>query len=141
MKTNFALELKDDGDVDPSEVVTKALSDLNKTVDDRIKAIETKSADRLDKLEARINRPTAPKADNDNTEGEVEKKAFNTFIRGGVGALDDVERKTLNLTTQSAGGYVVVPGYSMKIVRHFRSAARKSICRRWKRASIPATAG
>lgn len=116
MNQNAALELKDDGDLEtPEALVTKALTDLNKTVDDRIKAIETKSADRLDKIEAKINRPAILKADNDNGD-KIETKALNGFLRGGVASLDDLERKTLNAGTPASGGYVTAPEYSTKII-------------------------
>ena len=67
--SRIEIELKDDGD--PAEIVTKALADLQRSVDDRLKVIETKSVDaakltdRLDKLEAKLNRPA-----NDNRRGE-----------------------------------------------------------------------
>lgn len=120
MKSNLAIELKDDGDVDPSEVVTKALSDLNKTVEDRLKAVETKSQERLDKIEAKLNRPAIIKADNDNTNATVETKALNKALREGVSTLDDVERKTLNLGGPSAGGYLVSPEYSKAVIEKLR---------------------
>ena len=57
------LELKDADLTDPVEIVTKSVAELTKLVNDRIGAVETKSVDaakvieRLDKLEAKINRP------------------------------------------------------------------------------------
>ena len=85
----IALELKDDGD--PAEIVTKALADLNKVVDDRLKVVETKSVDaakltdRLDKLEAKFNRPGKDEPANDNQ--KIEIKAFTNFIRSGCEAM------------------------------------------------------
>ncbi len=73
-----ALELKDDGD--PIDLVTKALADVTKVVDDRLKVVETKSldatklTDRLDKLEAKLNRPA-----NDNVEIEDQKIEIKAF--------------------------------------------------------------
>jgi hypothetical protein len=68
MNTNTALELKDDNGDDSAAVVTKALSDFQMTVEDRLKAIETKANDnkandRLDKIEAKMNRPAIIKSD------------------------------------------------------------------------------
>ena len=113
------LELKGDIDGDPSELVTKALADLQSSIEGRLKALETKSdttklVERLDKIEAKSNRPAA--GDNDNAADGIETKALNGFLRNGVAALDDVERKTLNLGTTTAGGYVVAPEYSTKII-------------------------
>ena len=89
---------------------------------DRSKSLETKSGandntklvERLDRIEAKVNRP-GTKASNDN-EPQVETKALNKFLHAGVQSLDDLERKTLNLGTTTAGGYVVAPEYSTKIV-------------------------
>lgn len=107
----------DDGD-DSNEIVTKALGDLQKTVDDRIKAIETKAdttklVDRLDKLEAKSNRPAGGA---DEKPDDVEKKALVTFLRSGAYALDDVEKKTLNLTSNPQGGYVVAQEFSTRVL-------------------------
>ncbi len=62
MNTALPLELKDDN-ADPAAIVTKALEGFQSTFDDRLKAIETKTAndnklgDRLDRIEAKLNRP------------------------------------------------------------------------------------
>lgn len=102
------IELKDAPDADPADLVTKALADLSKSFDDRVAAIETKSADRLDRLEARLNRPgaTAPKAVEENT-AEIETKAFASFIRTGHIDRNDIETKALTLG--SASGAVLAP--------------------------------
>jgi len=118
-----ALELKDtdvDSD-DPANMVTKALEGFQAAFDGRLKAIETKAvndnklADRLDRIEAKLNRPGV-KADNDNNDAKLETKALIGFLRNGVQSLDDIERKTLNLGTTTAGGYVVAPDYSTSII-------------------------
>lgn len=122
MKLNpLAIELKDDGGDDAASVVTKALSDFQVTVEDRLKAVETKAndnakvADRLDKIEAKMNRPAIIKGE-DRQNDEIEKKALNGFLRSGVAALDDVEKKTLSAGTPEAGGYVTAPEYSTSII-------------------------
>ena len=118
--TKHVLEFKDAEDEnDPSAIVTKALAEFQGAIDSRLKAIETKSADnrladRLDKIEAKVNRPNNKPA-NDN-EPKLETKALNGFLRGGVQSLDELERKTLNLGTTTAGGYVVAPEYSATII-------------------------
>lgn len=118
---SHALELKDAGvNDDPANIVTKALEGFQTAFDDRLKAIETKTAndnklvDRLDRIEAKLNRP-GKTANNDN-EPKLETKALNGFLRNGVQSLDDLERKTLNLGTTTAGGYVVAPEYSTSII-------------------------
>jgi HK97 family phage major capsid protein len=114
-----ALELKDTGEDDTAGIVTKALAGFQASVDERLKAIETKAAndnkltERLDRIEAKLNRPGAPANDN---EPKTETKALNSFLRGGVAALDDIEKKTLNAGTPASGGYVVAPEYSSTII-------------------------
>lgn len=123
MNHALALEFKDaPDDSDPAAIVTKALSDFQTAIDDRLKPIETKSADdakfkdRLDKIEAKMNRPGGDlKGANDN-DAKLETKALNGFLRNGITSLDDLERKTLNLGAATAGGYVVAPEYSSQII-------------------------
>ena len=71
--------------------------------------IDTKALDkvvgRLDQLEARLNRPavdTDPPVD-----ATVETKAFETFARRGVEKMQADDVKALNVSTDSAGGYLV----------------------------------
>lgn len=87
-----------------------------------MKDIETKSAndnklaERLDKIEAKMNRPgVGQRHDNDN-DAKLETKAFNSFLRGGVASLDDIEKKTINAGSPASGGYVVAPEYSTRII-------------------------
>ncbi|SFB82401.1 phage major capsid protein [Tropicimonas isoalkanivorans] len=105
---------------DPVDVVTKAVKDLTETVDERLATVEkkadtTKLVERLDKLEAKTNRAAG---DGSHDKGDdIEKKALSVFLRSGVQALDDVEKKTLNLGTNTAGGYVVAPEFSTRILQ------------------------
>lgn len=121
-----ALELKDAGETDPVELVTKSLNEFQTAFDARLKEIETKSAndnklaDRLDKLEAKANRPGAGQRHDNDNDAKLETKALNKFLKGGVSSLDDLERKTLNLGTTTAGGYVVSPEYSKTVIEKLR---------------------
>ncbi|MEQ1950553.1 phage major capsid protein [Mesorhizobium sp. CN2-181] len=114
---NAALEYKGDED-DASNIVTKALADLQKTVDDRLKVIETKTAandnvklvDRLDKLETKLNRPAGTKTDNDE-QIEIERKALISLMRTGL----DAEIKAASSDSDPAGGYFVLPTIDLTI--------------------------
>jgi HK97 family phage major capsid protein len=109
------LEFKDD-EIDPAELVTKSISDLTATVETRFKEIETKTSDRLDKLEAKANRPVGGVANVDEAKA-LETKALNAFFRGGVAALDDIERKTIMIGGSPAtGANIVAPEYSSEII-------------------------
>jgi len=111
-----ALALKGEQD-DSAAIVTKALDELQKSVDERIKAVETKTAandnaklvERLEKLETKSNRPGG-KADKDEA-AEVEKKALAALLRTGL----DTEIKAASSDSDAAGGYFVLPTVDMSI--------------------------
>lgn len=118
------IELKD---ADPVDAVTAALDELTKSVDDRLKAIETKSANVADagelsevkaalaKIEAKLSRPgiiTDRKAD----AGEIERKAFASYLRQGSATPAD-ELKALTVSTDTAGGYFAPQEVSAEFIR------------------------
>jgi HK97 family phage major capsid protein len=121
------IEFKSDGDADPVEIVTKAIGDLSKSVDERFKALETKSDDkdgkdkkddtvevktlveRLDKLEAKTNRPAGVKAGDE--QAAVETKALASYIRTG----SDVEVKAAASDNSVDGGWMVLPTIDLSI--------------------------
>ena len=119
-----AIELKDEGGDDPNAIVTKALADLTKTVDDRLKAVETKTgdagklADRLDKLEAKANRP----AGTETKDVSAESKAFGDYLRLGDRA---PEIKTLTVSSDPQGGYLAPTEMASTPV----SAMARTVCR------------
>jgi HK97 family phage major capsid protein len=123
-QNNLALELKDAGDEnDPATIVTKALAGFQTAMDDRLKPIETKSADdvklkaRLDAIEAKLNRPgTELKADNDN-DSKLETKAFTSYVRNGREAMDHLEVKTLVVANDAGGGYLAPAQLSTEMIR------------------------
>jgi HK97 family phage major capsid protein len=101
---------------DATSIVTKALQELTKSVDDRLKAVETKAdtkglADRLDKLEATASLPAAPK--NADEQAALETKALSELIRTG----SDVELKAASSDSDPAGGYFVLTTVDLSI-RH-----------------------
>lgn len=75
-----------------------------------------KISERLDKLEAKSNRPGGNAGGNGENRAEIEGKALNAFLRSGAGALDTEQKSALNMGTNSAGGYVVAPEYSRQII-------------------------
>ena len=110
-----AIELKDDGN--SPDVITKALADLTQTVDDRLKAVETKTGDRLDKLEAKLNRPAVHTKGQDDDEPTIERKAFNGFLRSGREALGSDEVKSLRVAEDTAGGYLATPEFTTEVLK------------------------
>lgn len=87
--TAGAIEFKDGNDTNPVDVVTKAIADLTKTVDDRLKVvdgIDIKALNtRLDTIETELARPNV-KTDDKATEPAAETKAFATYLRFGAAA-------------------------------------------------------
>ncbi|MEO4040344.1 phage major capsid protein [Hoeflea sp. CAU 1731] len=78
-----------------------------------------KLSERLDKMEAKLNRPTAandnrPIAANDN---DIEKKAFFSFIRSGTESLSSDERKALTVGTPATAGYLAPETFSSEIIK------------------------
>ena len=114
-------------------------------VKDRLAAVETavkevktvqetvnKLSERADGLEAKLNRPGVGEGKSDKDEGKVEHKAFVNFVRSGVERMDPTEAKALNVSTDSAGGYLAPEQFSNELIRNLvefspvRQAARIS---------------
>lgn len=118
MGSAAVLDLKGDDD-EPDAIVTKALEDLTKTVDERIGEIEKKAdtaplAARLDKLEAKMNRPTGDTKATD--EPTAERKAFGLYLAHGD-RIPEEDRKALNVTSDTQGGFLAPPEMSSEIIR------------------------
>ena len=106
------IELKGD-EGDPNEVVTKALAELTASVEGR--ASEVKAiGDRIDKLEAKVNRPGSGGKQED-ADVAAEKKAFAEYLARGDRA---VELKTLRLSGDPQGGYLAPDEISAEMVRN-----------------------
>lgn len=115
----FEMKTAEGEEGDPIGIVNKALGDLTKTVEDRFKAIEAKGdpaaplADRLDKMEARMNRLGAAKPED---APKAELKAFGSYLRLGSNAPAD-ELKTLTVSSDPQGGYLAPAEMSTEFVR------------------------
>jgi len=73
---------------------------------------------RLDKMEAKANRPVAannnnPSADNDNGE----RKAFIEFARKGVERMDQKSAATLTVATDASAGYLAPESFGSEILK------------------------
>lgn len=118
------IELKgDDGAADdPNTLVTKALDELKATVDERLKAVETKAADldkltkRLDDVETKVARPAVKKGAEDEP-AAIEKKSFDVYLRNGKDGLGEVERKALTVSSDPGGGYLAPAEFSTEFIR------------------------
>lgn len=116
-----AIELKGDEE-DATSLVTKAIEDLTKTVDDRLKAVEEKGADgklieRLDKIEAKVNRPGGGGDTTQDKEATAAQlKAFVSYIRKG-GQPSDMDLKVLTVADDARAGYLAPPETSTEVIR------------------------
>lgn len=104
-------------DADPVESVTKALGDLTKTVDDRLRAVEARGdvaplADRLDKIEAKMGRLSGKAEEGPSPE----RKAFAAYLRLGNAAPAD-ELKTMTVSSDPSGGYFAPAEFSGEFIR------------------------
>ncbi len=108
------IELKSDGEGDPSTIVTKALDDLRGSIDERLKAVETKTQERVNALEARLNRPAISSGTTDAT---IEAKAFQRFIRAGVERMSADEVKALTVATDATAGYLAPEQFANEILK------------------------
>lgn len=114
------LEFKDADETDPVELVTKAVNDLTTNVETRLKAIETKAdttklIERLDKLEAKANRPG--NGDHKNSDVALETKAFGAYVRSGIMPPDPLELKTLIVSSDPQGGYLAPTEMATEFIR------------------------
>lgn len=113
-----ALETKNAAELPADDNVTEiksALDNLVKDVGEKTKPIADLEK-RLAAAEQKLARPNISRAESKDEAKELESKAFNSFLRNGAAALDETERKTLNIGTGSAGGYAVAPEFSTVIV-------------------------
>jgi HK97 family phage major capsid protein len=100
-----AIELKND-DVDPIGLVTKALGDMQTDLGVKISGLETKTTERLDKFEARLNRPNPGNDNIDDPDAALERKAFTGYLRSGRESLPELEVKSLRVSDDTSGGYL-----------------------------------
>ncbi|WP_420408296.1 phage major capsid protein [Hoeflea sp.] len=123
-----AIELKGEED-DPTGIVQKALEDLQKAVDERLKKLEAKGEnpgadaelkkleERLKAVETKANRPSGGGNNDDPTEeAKAEKKAFGTYLRRGS-AVPEEELKALTVSNDEQGGYLAPAEMSTEFIR------------------------
>lgn len=115
MKHLSTFEFKDAPELSPEDIVKKELADLQAR-------LEKKSADehaalkrRIDELEAKASR--LPVGTGNANDSELETKAFKAFLRGGADKLDDLERKTLALSGNTA---LTPPEFGKEVIKLLR---------------------
>lgn len=106
---------------DATGIVTKALEDLQASVDSRLKEVETKTAEneklktRIADLETKANRPGSDK-EQKSEDSAAETKAFGAYLRLGNQAPPE-ELKTLQVSSDPQGGYLAPGEMSSEFIR------------------------
>lgn len=119
----FAVIERKEGETDaPDEIVTKALADFTATVEDRLKAVEEKAdtkalADRLDKIEAKGNRPAPAIVTGAD---KPEAKAFTTFLRRGAMRMPFEEQKALTVANDASAGDLAPETFGAELIKLLR---------------------
>lgn len=92
----------------------------NETVSDLpdLAAMEAKMAARLDKLEAKMNRPAPGAGDTDAP--DLDRKAFMSFARKGVERMNPEEVKSLTVANDASAGYLAPEVFGNEIVKLLR---------------------
>lgn len=102
----------------PMENANPAQEVETKTAANDAAQIDTKALNavlsRLDKLEAKSNRPGAPAVVQGDT---TEKKAFTNYLRGGEARMEATEIKALAVANNANGGYLVPPEFGSEILK------------------------
>lgn len=73
--------------------------------------------DRLDRLEARLQRPAGAMLSAENDNGGLERKAFVSFARRGVERLSADEVKSLVVANDQAGGFLAPDQFGSEILK------------------------
>lgn len=115
LKFATPIELKGEND-NEVDLVSKALDDLKGSFDERLAEIEKKALGRLDKIEARLNRPGTVAA-NDKPAVEIEQKAFTSFVRHGIERMSAEEAKALTVADDASAGYLAPEGFGSEILK------------------------
>ncbi len=110
------LERKDASGNEPDAL--KAISDLSATLEAKFGKLEgdlKAASDRFDVEVARLKRPGTETKSGDQA---LEAKAFETFVRKGREALTPDEAKSLNVSDDTAGGYIAPNEFIAELLRN-----------------------
>jgi HK97 family phage major capsid protein/HK97 family phage prohead protease len=87
----------------------------NAEVKSLLSTLEGRFTERLDKIEAKLNRPATSTGDDD--EAGIERKAFTGFLRKGVERMQPDEVKALTVATDATAGYLAPEQFASEIIK------------------------
>ncbi|MBF0375364.1 MAG: phage major capsid protein [Alphaproteobacteria bacterium] len=116
-------ETRDDGTEAPDLMteIRSAIDGLTATVEQRVGAIEaglTEMRARVDRAETIGRRPGATVET--RSAGELEMRAFNSFVRHGREAMTADEIRSLRVSDDTAGGYIAPDAFIPELQRNVR---------------------
>jgi HK97 family phage major capsid protein len=131
MKHYSPLEFKNEdngGDHEPDPV--KAIEELQAALAGKMDAFSHELKKVNDKVDADIAKRNRPGTETKSQSEEIERKAFELFLRKGKEALGAEEVKSLRVSDDTAGGYLAPPEFSTEVDKNIvqfspvRQAAR-----------------
>lgn len=116
---------QEDQQPDLAEAVA-AVTELRQAVTESRTAIETQVTtlgERVGQLERRLSRPGTGRQETRDDQAEIERRAFGQFLRRGIEALPDLERRTMATSPDVSGGYVSPGSFMAEILRKLELAS------------------
>lgn len=117
-------EIKSDPEADdPAATVAGALEEFKSAVGDRVAALEAKSAsdaklaERVKAVETRLARPGAGAVEPKSAEGEVERKAFVSYLRRGEQRMPADEVKALTVASGPTAGFLAPVQFGAELLK------------------------
>ncbi|WP_034996936.1 phage major capsid protein [Beijerinckia mobilis] len=115
----------DPENIDTTAVETKSAEII--ALEEKIASLETETkalsaaTSRLDKIEARLNRPAVSSGNRDIDNGvDFERKAFGSFVRRGVERMPHDEVKALTVANDASAGYLAPAVFSNELIKLLR---------------------
>lgn len=122
-ETRSAEPAGNDTQDDTLDAATQAVEELKTAVEQKGQALDKRLSDslkditkRLDAIDVRTQRPGA--SEQKGHDGEGERKAFTSFLRRGAERMDDIERRNLTVSTDTAGGYLAPEQFIAELIRN-----------------------
>jgi HK97 family phage major capsid protein len=116
-------ETREEGGDEPDQLaeLRTAVEGFTQNAETRLTAVDTTLTDlraRLVRAETALNRPGGVIRTTNEQATEIEKRAFDHFLRRGREALDAIEIRTLRVSDDTAGGYLAPDQFVAELLRN-----------------------